>query len=106
MLGGCVASCGASSAAGPAGPGGQARERQLKRQGGHARKCPLCGVKPRCLPRNAHGSLSRSRTTDAQKFAAGVGMTAAPGRAHGRLSRGYRPDRTCTGPRPARWPGP
>ena len=24
-------------------PGGRARERQIKRQGGHARKCPLCG---------------------------------------------------------------
>ncbi len=23
------------------------RERQLKRQGGHSRKCPLCGVVPR-----------------------------------------------------------
>jgi hypothetical protein len=28
-------------------PGGRLRERQLKRQGGHSRKCPLCGVKPR-----------------------------------------------------------
>ena len=36
-------------------PGGRARERQIKRQGGHARKCPLCGVTPRCLPRNATG---------------------------------------------------
>ena len=33
-------------------PGGRARERQIKRQGGHARKCPLCGVTPRRLPRN------------------------------------------------------
>jgi predicted GIY-YIG superfamily endonuclease len=57
-------------------PGSRARERQIKRQGGHARHCPLCGVRPRCLPRNADGSLSRSRTTDAQKSTAGV-MTAA-----------------------------
>jgi predicted GIY-YIG superfamily endonuclease len=57
-------------------PGGRARERQIKRQGGHSRQCPLCGVTPRRLPRNADGSLSRSRTTDAQKSAAGV-MTAA-----------------------------
>jgi hypothetical protein len=57
-------------------PGSRTRERQIKRQGGHARHCPLCGVIPRCLPRNADGSLSRSRTTDAQKAAAGV-MTAA-----------------------------
>ena len=65
----------------------RARERQIKRQGGHARKCPLCGVKPRCLPRNADGSLSRSRTTDAQKFAAGA-MTAAQLAEHTALRRG------------------
>jgi predicted GIY-YIG superfamily endonuclease len=68
-------------------PGGRARERQIKRQGGHARKCPLCGVKPQCLPRNADGSLSRSRTTDTQKAAAGV-MTAAQLAAHTALRRG------------------
>ena len=68
-------------------PGGRARERQIKRQGGHARKCPLCGVTPRCLPRNADGSLSRSRTTDAQKSAAGV-MTAAQLAEHTALRRG------------------
>lgn len=28
-------------------PGTRARERQLKKFGGHARKCPLCGVTPR-----------------------------------------------------------
>jgi predicted GIY-YIG superfamily endonuclease len=56
-------------------PGSRARERQIKRQGGHSRQCPLCGVTPRRVPRNADGSLSRSRTTDAQKHAAGV-MTA------------------------------
>ena len=27
--------------------GTRARERQLKRQGGAARRCPLCGVQPR-----------------------------------------------------------
>jgi predicted GIY-YIG superfamily endonuclease len=27
-------------------PGGRARERALKRQGGAARRCPLCGVTP------------------------------------------------------------
>ena len=68
-------------------PGSRERERQIKRQGGHARKCPLCGVRPRCLPRNADGSLSRSRTTDAQKFAAGV-MTAAQLAEHTALRRG------------------
>jgi len=67
--------------------GGRDRERQIKRQGGHARKCPLCGVKPRCLPRNADGSLSRSRTTEAQKWAAGV-MTAAQRAEHTALRRG------------------
>jgi hypothetical protein len=28
-------------------PGSRARERQIKRQGGASRCCPLCGVKPR-----------------------------------------------------------
>jgi len=28
-------------------PGGRIRERQLKRQGGASRCCPLCGVTPR-----------------------------------------------------------
>ena len=68
-------------------PGSRDRERQIKRQGGHARKCPLCGVKPRHLPRNANGSLSRSRTTDAQKAAAGV-MTAVQLAEHTALRRG------------------
>lgn len=31
-------------------PGGRARERQLKRQGGASRLCPLCGVIPRSAP--------------------------------------------------------
>jgi hypothetical protein len=44
-------------------------------------------VRPRCLPRNRDGSLSRSRTTDAQKFAAGV-MTAAQLAEHTALRRG------------------
>ena len=68
-------------------PGSRARERQIKRQGGHARHCPLCGVTPRSLPRNADGSLSRSRTTDAQKLAVGV-MTAAQLAEHTALRRG------------------
>jgi predicted GIY-YIG superfamily endonuclease len=68
-------------------PGSRARERQIKRQGGHARHCPLCGVTPRRLPVNADGSLSRSRTTDAQKQAAGV-MTAAQQAEHTALRRG------------------
>ena len=68
-------------------PGSRARERQIKRQGGHARHCPLCGVRPRALPRNRDGSLSRSRTTDTQKHAAGV-MTAAQLAEHTALRRG------------------
>ncbi len=68
-------------------PGSRARERQIKRQGGHARHCPMCGVRPRALPRNRDGSLSRSRTTDAQKHAAGV-MTAAQLAEHTALRRG------------------
>ncbi|HLX49510.1 MAG TPA: hypothetical protein VKS82_14370 [Streptosporangiaceae bacterium] len=65
--------------------GDRNRERQIKRQGGASRCCPLCGVKPRDpragLPRNKDGTLSRSRTTDAQKLAAGV-MTSAQQAAH------------------------
>jgi hypothetical protein len=30
-------------------PGGRPRERQIKRQGGASRCCPLCGVKPRMV---------------------------------------------------------
>ena len=84
-------------------PGSRARERQIKRQGGHARKCPLCGVHPRVLPRNRDGSLSRSRTTDAQKHAAGV-MTAAQLAEHTALRRGAvtgKPDRPAER---GRWP--
>jgi predicted GIY-YIG superfamily endonuclease len=66
-------------------PGGRDRERQIKAQGGASRYCPLCGVTPRTqigdLPRNANGSLSRSRTTDSQKQSAGV-MTSAQWSAH------------------------
>jgi predicted GIY-YIG superfamily endonuclease len=68
-------------------PGGRARERQIKRQGGHARHCPLCGVTPRRLPVNGDGSLSRSRTTDAQELTAGV-MTAAQLTEHTALRHG------------------
>jgi hypothetical protein len=70
-------------------PGTRARERQLKRQGGASRRCPLCGVTPRPgdLPTNADGSISRSRTTDAQKAAAGV-MTSAQQADHTALRRG------------------
>lgn len=31
-------------------PGSRSRERALKRQGGAARRCPLCGVRPRTTP--------------------------------------------------------
>jgi hypothetical protein len=78
-------------------PGSRARERQIKRQGGASRCCPLCGVTPRRLPVNRDGSLSRSRTTDAQKQAAGV-MTAAQLAEHTALRHGAV---TGKGPRPA-----
>lgn len=68
-------------------PGGRARERQIKRQGGASRCCPMCGVTPRQLPRNRDGSLSRSRTTDAIKDLAGV-MTSAQQAEHTALRRG------------------
>src|ERR1039457_3916530 len=67
-------------------PGGQGRERQLKRQGGASRRCPLCGVRPRRLPANRDGSISRSCTTDTQKLAAGL-MTAAQLAEHTTLRR-------------------
>ncbi len=70
-------------------PGGAERERQLKRQGGAARRCPLCGVRPRPgeLPRNARGGVARSLVTDEQLGAAGL-MTAAGRAEHTALRRG------------------
>jgi hypothetical protein len=71
-------------------PGTPTRERQLKAQGGAARRCPLCGITPRPgsdLPRNADGRISRSLTTDDQKRAAGL-MTAGQLAEHSALRRG------------------
>jgi hypothetical protein len=70
-------------------PGGGDRERQLKRQGGAARRCPLCGVAPRSgdLPRNANGGVSRSLVTDRQLAEAGL-MTAAARAEHTQMRRG------------------
>jgi hypothetical protein len=70
-------------------PGTSERERQLKRQGGASRRCPLCGVIPRPgdLPRNVTGSVSRSPVTDSGLAAAGL-MTAAEMAAHTELRRG------------------
>ncbi len=69
-------------------PGGGDREKQLKRQGGAARRCPLCGIKPRPgeLPRNARGGVARSLVTDEQLAAAGL-MTAADRDVHTELRR-------------------
>jgi hypothetical protein len=79
-------------------PGGPDRERQLKIQGGAARRCPLCGVTPRPgpLPRNADGRVSRSLISDAQKAAAGL-MTTAQMAEHTTLRRGLLAGKT---PRP------
>jgi hypothetical protein len=70
-------------------PGGADRERQLKRQGGASRRCPMCGITPRLgeLPRNTNGSASRSLATDRQLAAAGL-MTAAARAEHTELRRG------------------
>jgi hypothetical protein len=70
-------------------PGGADRERQLKRQGGAARRCPMCGVRPRAaeLARNADGSVSRSLAADDQLGRAGL-MTAAMRAEHTALRRG------------------
>jgi hypothetical protein len=88
-------------------PGGRDLERRLKKRGGASRRCPLCGVRPRPapLPRNSDGSLSRSRTTDAQKDAAGV-MTSVQLAEHSALRRGAASGRVpgltrSTGPVPA-----
>jgi hypothetical protein len=77
-----------------AAPAHEPGPQRLKRQGGASRHCPLCGVTPRPapgeVPRNADGTLSRSRTTDGQKAAAGV-MTAAQLAEHTALRSGlYR----------------
>lgn len=77
-------------------PGGRVRERQIKNQGGLSRCCPLCGVKPRTLPVNRDGSVSRSLTTDTQKMAAGL-MTSAHLAEHTALRRGLKTGRL---PRP------
>ena len=73
-------------------PGDRRRERAIKNMGGARRRCPLCGVHPQArpaaeLPRNRDGSLSRSRTTDREKWLAGV-MTAAQLAAHTALRHG------------------
>ncbi len=60
------------------------------RQAGAARRWPRRRVAERedGLPQNADGSLSRSRTTDAQKLAAGV-MTSAQQAEHSALGGGH-----------------
>lgn len=71
-------------------PGGADRERQLKRQGGARRRCPLCGVTPRLgaeLPRTVNGSVARSLVTNGQLDAAGL-MTAPMRAEHTALRRG------------------
>jgi predicted GIY-YIG superfamily endonuclease len=47
-------------------PGTRARERQLKRQGGASRRCPLCGITPR-----ADGHVPFDSRSDAAPGAAG-----------------------------------
>jgi hypothetical protein len=92
-------------------PGTRDTERAIKNLHAGNRLCPECTPKPlsaaaaiaraeearqareaareaaRPLPRNRDGSLSRSRTTDAQKDAAGV-MTTAQQAEHTALRRG------------------
>lgn len=41
--------------------GGRARERQLKRQGGASRRCPLCGVRPRTAAAGGETALGGDR---------------------------------------------
>jgi predicted GIY-YIG superfamily endonuclease len=49
-------------------PGTRARERQLKRQGGASRRCPLCGVTPRA---GGNGHAPFDSRSDAAPGAAG-----------------------------------
>ena len=63
----------------------------LKGCGSKYRALPLSDRELLFLPRNADGSLSRSRTIDAQKAAAGV-MTDPQQRAHNKLRRDGEPD--------------
>jgi hypothetical protein len=67
----------------------KARTRPAAKQAGAARRWPRRRVAERAdgLPQNADGSLSRSRTTDAQKLAAGV-MTRDQQAEHTALRRG------------------
>jgi hypothetical protein len=49
-------------------PGGRARERQLKNQGGASRRCPECGVTPRtppAEPKDTTGMTQPPRRDDA-----------------------------------------
>ncbi|WUI01946.1 hypothetical protein OHR68_09085 [Spirillospora sp. NBC_00431] len=39
-------------------PGDRGRERAIKRQGGAARRCPLCGVRPRPIQMTVTGALA------------------------------------------------
>lgn len=68
--------------------GGYERERQLKRQGGARRRCPLCGVCPAVklsnLPRTKAGSLAHSLINDGQRHAIGA-MTTFERNEHKRL---------------------
>ncbi|MFG1999727.1 hypothetical protein ACGFNU_11325 [Spirillospora sp. NPDC048911] len=41
-------------------PGDRRRERALKRQGGAARCCPLCGIRPRPITRQRPGGQARA----------------------------------------------
>ena len=78
--------------------GGPERERQLKRQGGAKRRCPLCGVTPRFrldeLPLTSGGQISRTLTTELHKHLAGV-MTSAQRAEHTALRKGMVTGRVC-----------
>ena len=57
-------------------PGGRQRERQIKRQGGASRVCPLCGVPPREPRPPVNNSKKRDKAGTASRMIVGTGRPA------------------------------
>jgi predicted GIY-YIG superfamily endonuclease len=81
-------------------PGGRARERQLKNQGGASRRCPECGVKPRNNPGERKEAAGMKQPPE-QDTSHAQGMTAHPERGATTWARTQLRDqiqRTAPGP--------
>lgn len=61
-------------------PGGRARERQIKNQGGASRRCPMCGVKPRKEPAVETGRAADVLTPEEMEFVERAGSDAGVAR--------------------------